>query len=291
MMTVQLYSVKSASRNRVKGAVISFFMLITLAASAHAGWFEAKPFDKAKPFALDKFGSFDRAEQFKADQAEPDNFKRDTLKGEPFKSEQFHSVESFQGGEFGWSDWSAAPSDDFSSLNAVSWWQQFEPSFSDKAEADKHSVYYTEYADSEGTITGKRYALTRDKKELVVYSSNQNVKADVEPNQVVRILAKAEAGETLWVLIGTGYHPGTAYAKSYAYGYGPVERLQAFDPYASYAYRMYYVKNCDDNLLDLGYGDYSKLAGYNGSVTITVKKGEDPKELKTIQTINLSYKQ
>ena len=261
-----------------------------------------------------KFGQF-KSEQFKFDGFKNAQFEFDAFKNEPFnngepfkaveagqfnavqisteqdKADQFHQFRAAQ-----FKDarrpalLSATLSNDFLSLNAARSRQPFESNFADKAEADKRSVYYTEYADSEGAITGKRYRLPKERKELVVYSNDPNVKANVEANQVVRILAKAEAGETLWVFIGTAYHPGMAYAKSYAYGYGSVERLQEFDPYASYAYRMYYVKSCDDNLVDLGYGDYSKLAGYSGAVTITVKKGEDPKDLKTIQTINLSYK-
>lgn len=153
---------------------------------------------------------------------------------------------------------------------------------------DNRSIYYTEYSDSQGVIAGKRYQLTRETKELVIYSKDENVRATVEPGQVVRILAKVVSGETLWVFVGTPYHPGVVYARTYAYG--STEKLREFNANTGDAYRMYFVKNYGDTILDMGYADYAKIAGTDGEVTITVKKGGDPRSLKTIQTITLSYK-
>lgn len=179
---------------------------------------------------------------------------------------------------------------EFATFHPVSLREQDTADFPFAFGSDNRSIYYTEYSDSQGVIAGKRYQFTKAIKELVIYSKDQEVKASVDSGEIVRILAKAEAGETLWVFVGTSYHPGSVYAKTYYYGYGATEKLREFNAFAGDAYKMYYVKNYGDNLLDLGYADYAKLAGNNGEITITVKKGGEPRSLKTIQTITLSYK-
>lgn len=144
--------------------------------------------------------------------------------------------------------------------------------------------YYSrpEYAGYE--LVGKQYKLSTETKEVTVYPENNYVKAYVGSGQVVRVLAKAEVGETLWVFIKTPYRTGTVYAQTY---YDGKEQLAKFDASSPEAYRMYYAKNYGDTVLDLGYADYSKIAGDSGELTITIKKGKDPLRLTLLQTINL----
>lgn len=155
---------------------------------------------------------------------------------------------------------------------------------------DDRPKYYTEYSNSQGSIDGKRNQLTKGIREIVIYSKDQDVKYSIEEGQVVRILARAEAGQTMWVFVKTSYKPEAVYAKTRSNEYALTEKLSEFNASTGEAYNMYYAKNYGDYVLDLGYADYSNIAGYKGEVTITVKKGEDPKNLQTIQTITLSYK-
>lgn len=133
-------------------------------------------------------------------------------------------------------------------------------------------------------VVYKEYALSADTKEVTVYSKNSYVKSYVEPGQVVRLLAKAEVGETLWVFIESPYYKGQVYVKT---NHDGKEELRKYDAHAPEAYHMYYAQAYGDTVLDLGYADYSKLAGDTGEVTITIKKGTDPKRLLPLQTISL----
>lgn len=133
-------------------------------------------------------------------------------------------------------------------------------------------------------VLGTRQPLAAEKREVTVYSENVFAKAFVGSGQVVRILAKAEVGETIWVFIKTSHQPKITYAKTYYYG---KEELSRFDPYSGQAYKMYYAKDYGDSVLDLGYGDYSNIAGKGGEITVTLKKGNDPRRLVPLQTIRL----
>jgi hypothetical protein len=152
----------------------------------------------------------------------------------------------------------------------------------------RHDTYYyqPEYAGYE--VVGKQYTLSDETKEVTVYPENSYVKEYVRPGQVVRVLARAEVGETLWVFVKTPYRTGKVYVKTYYQG---KEQLKAFDASAADAYQMYYVKNYGDTVLDLGYADYSKIAGDSGEVTITIKKGRDPMRLQPLQSISLQLAQ
>lgn len=154
---------------------------------------------------------------------------------------------------------------------------------------DVRPIYYTEYSSSGGVLIGKRFQMSKDVKELVIYSEDPYVKRYVQQGQVVRILARAERGETLWIFVETSNHPGGVYAKTGLHNYGAVEKLQEFNSSTGDAYRMYFARAYGDTVLDLGYADYSKIAG-KGEAIISVKKGDDPETLKTIQTITLAYK-
>lgn len=143
--------------------------------------------------------------------------------------------------------------------------------------------YYPEYAGY--NVVDKQHPFSDETREVTVYTEKSYVKTRVTAGQVVRVLAKAEVGETLWVFIHTPYQAGTTYAQTY-YDSGK-ESLKKFNPGSADAYRMYYAKDYGDTVLDLGYANYSKIAGGSGEVTITIKKGEDPKQLKTLQTISL----
>jgi hypothetical protein len=144
--------------------------------------------------------------------------------------------------------------------------------------------YYSrlEYAGYE--VVGKQYAFSPETKEMTVYADEGYARAYVGPGQVVRVLARGEVGETLWVFIETPYRPGNVYAETY---YGGKGQLRKFEASSADAYRMYYASNYGDAVLDLGYLDYSKIAGDSGEVTITIKKGADPTRLVLLQTISL----
>ena len=144
--------------------------------------------------------------------------------------------------------------------------------------------YYSrpEYAGYDAV--GKQYTLSNETKELTIYPKKDYVKAYVGAGQVVRVLAKAEVGETLWVLVKTPYRAGKIYAQTSNYG---KEQLRRFAADSTNASELYYAQNYGDTVLDLGYADYSKIAGDSGEVTITIKKGKDPMRLQPLQTISL----
>jgi len=147
----------------------------------------------------------------------------------------------------------------------------------------KGYYYYPEYVGY--NIIDKQYPFSDGTEEVTVYPDKNYVKTYVRAGRIVRVLAKAEVGETLWVFIQTPYNAGATYARTYYYS--GKESLKKFDAYSSDAYRMYYAKDYGDTVLDLGYADYSKIAGDSGEVTIIIKKGDDPKQLETLQTISL----
>jgi surface antigen len=149
--------------------------------------------------------------------------------------------------------------------------------------------YYScpEYSDSDEVILGKQYAISGKEKFLTIYCEDANVRAYIEPGQLIRILARSEVGETVWVFVETPYSPGVIFAKTPFYEHGKDEQLMRFNPYEPKSQDMYYARKYGDIALDLGYGDYSKIAGNNGKVTITIKKGGDARYLQTTQTINL----
>jgi hypothetical protein len=100
----------------------------------------------------------------------------------------------------------------------------------------------------------------------------------------VRILARAEVGETLWVLVKSPYAKGKVYARTYYEGKAQLRKFNARSPEA---YQMYYARDYGDAVLDLGYYDYSKIVGQRGDVTIMIKKGGNPMQLVPVQTITL----
>lgn len=144
--------------------------------------------------------------------------------------------------------------------------------------------YYTRPEYQGPNSVGNQYMLAGGTTDVTVYSEKTYVKAYVGSGQVVRVLAKAEVGETLWVFVKTSDRKGYVYAKTYD---GEKEQLRRFNPYSLEAHQMYYAKNYGDTILDLGYADYSKIAGTGAEVTITVKKGGDPMRLLPLQTITL----
>lgn len=135
-------------------------------------------------------------------------------------------------------------------------------------------------------VVGDYHVLSGGTQNVVaIYpAGGQDERAYVKPGQVVRVLAKAELGETLWVFVETPYRAGTVYAVTH---YGDASRLVKYDGSAPEASRMYYAKDYGDTVLDLGYADYSRIAGDSGEVTITVKKGADPARLMPLQTVRL----
>jgi hypothetical protein len=135
-------------------------------------------------------------------------------------------------------------------------------------------------------VVSEQYELGPDTKEATVYSKDRYVNAYLRKNYVVRIIAKAEAGETLWVFIESTNQQGIPYAKYY---YDGKEQMKKFDAYAAEAYQMYYAAAYGDTVLDLGYADYSRIAGEDGVVTFTIKKGKDPRQLTTLQTIKVQF--
>jgi hypothetical protein len=135
-------------------------------------------------------------------------------------------------------------------------------------------------------IEGERQAFSPGNEEFTIYPEKSYVRAYVGSGKLVRILAKAEVGETLWVFVkAPGYSPYT-YARTFFEG---KEKWLRFNSYSNEAYRMYYANSYGDTILDLGYVDYSKIAGANGDVSITIKKGSKPDELVTLQTIKLGF--
>lgn len=144
--------------------------------------------------------------------------------------------------------------------------------------------YYTRPEYVGHGVVGKQYALSTHTQEVVVHQQDVYAKASVGPNQVVRVLAKAEPGETIWVFVETPYRAGTVYARTH---YDGKEHLRRFAASAPDASRMYYAKNYGDTVLDLGYADYSEIAGDSREVTITIKKGSDPVRLQLLQVVRL----
>ncbi len=145
--------------------------------------------------------------------------------------------------------------------------------------------YYTRPEYVGHNVVGEYHAFSGDAKDVVaVYPKSNYERAFVRAGQVVRVLAKAEVGETLWVFIETPYRAGTVYAVTH---YGGGERLMQFDASSPEAARMYFAKDYGDTVLDLGYADYSRIAGDSGEVTITIKKGGDPARLLPLQTVRL----
>ena len=142
--------------------------------------------------------------------------------------------------------------------------------------------YRPEYA--HGKVEGRRYPLTGGTGAATVYAEGGHTSASAVAGQPVRVLAQAAAGETLWVFVETPYRAGETYAVTHD---GGRERFRKFDARASESARMYYVKGYGDAVLDLGYVDYSALAGAGGKLTITIKKGEDPSRLVPVQTVTL----
>lgn len=144
--------------------------------------------------------------------------------------------------------------------------------------------YYTRPEYFGHSVVGKQYAFSTQTEEVVVYQPDVYTKATVGPNQVVRVLAKAEAGETIWVFVETPYRAGNVYARTYHEG---KEHLRRFDVSSPDASHMYYAKNYGDTVLDLGYADYSEIAGDSREVTITIKKGSHPARLQILQVVRL----
>jgi hypothetical protein len=142
--------------------------------------------------------------------------------------------------------------------------------------------FYPEYAGYD--VVGKQNVLSSETKEVTVYPDTNSGTAYVGPGQVVRVLAKAEIGETMWVLVHTPYRKGSVYAKTYYNGKEQLTKFNAASPDARY---MYYVQNYGDTVIDLGYADYSKIAGGAGQVKITIMKGGDPMKLQPLQTVTL----
>jgi hypothetical protein len=145
--------------------------------------------------------------------------------------------------------------------------------------------YYTRPEYAGHNVVGEDYVFQGEAKDVVaVRPEDEHARAYVRPGQVIRVLAKAEVGETLWVFVETPYRAGTVYAVTH---YGGGARLVKYDGSSPDAQRMYYAKNYGDTVLDLGYADYSGIAGDSGEVNITVKKGGDPAHLVTLQTVRL----
>jgi hypothetical protein len=152
--------------------------------------------------------------------------------------------------------------------------------------------YYAcpEYPDAGQAIISRQYAFPNRASYQTVYSYDRDVVASIASGRMVRVLARAEVGETMWVFVESSRYPGVYYAKTSLCEYGKDERLEKFNPHSPASEEMYYAKAYGDTLIDLGYGDYSKLAGHDGKVTITVKKGGNVKSLQTVQTITLQLK-
>lgn len=150
--------------------------------------------------------------------------------------------------------------------------------------ADSYYIYphYAGY-----NIVGEREAFSPGGDESVVYPKPALVKTYLASGKLVRILARAEVGQTLWVFVKAPGHSRYTYARTYSEG---KEKWVKFDPYSDDAHRMYYASNYGDTVLDLGYVDYSKIAGSKGEVIVTIKKGNKPNELMTLQTIKLGFR-
>jgi hypothetical protein len=164
-----------------------------------------------------------------------------------------------------------------------------------KADPDVHYIYrlgmnvrpvgyYYRPEYSGYNIVQREYALAPNAKEVTIYSNDRYQKVYVSPGQVVRTLARAEIGETLWVFVKTSYEKDKVYARTYRDG---KEQLTRFDANSSEAYQLYYARNYGDTVLDIGYTDYSSIMRNRGEVTILIKKGGNPMKLVPVQTITL----
>ncbi len=150
----------------------------------------------------------------------------------------------------------------------------------------KADSYYFDPQYAGYSIVGERKAFSPGSDEITVYPEKAFARAYLGSGKLVRILAKAEVGQTLWVFVKAPGHSRYTYARAYSEG---KEKWFKFDEYSDHAYRMYYASNYGDTVLDLGYVDYSKIAGANREVIVTIKKGNKPDELVTLQTIKLGF--
>lgn len=157
--------------------------------------------------------------------------------------------------------------------------------------ANKYPAYYIrpEYSDAEREITVKQLTVSKENCPITIYSDKEYLETNATQGQPVRILSKAEIGETLWVYIQVPSQNATYYLRPYSYGYPGNMKQKNIFVYSPEAQEVYYAKNYGDTILDLGYVDYSKLAGYKGKVIVTIKKGESPIESTTIQTFSLQF--
>lgn len=144
--------------------------------------------------------------------------------------------------------------------------------------------FYPQYTGYDIVGEGQDFSPTSD--GITVYPEKLFARAYLRSGKPVRILARAEVGQTLWVFVKAPGHSRDTYARTYSKG---KEKWFRFDAYSDDAYRMYYTSNYGDTVLDLGYVDYSKIAGSNGEVIVTIKKGNKPDQLVTLQTIKLGF--
>lgn len=128
-----------------------------------------------------------------------------------------------------------------------------------------------------------------DNNALVVNSEEPEVTVPVRTGQRVVLRAKAEFGEKIWVLIESSRFPGILFVKPSPALCSGDDCLVKFSPEIreDRAEALYYSKKYGDTVIDLGSADYTGLGGFDGEVTINIKKGNTPQELKIIQTIKL----
>ncbi len=124
---------------------------------------------------------------------------------------------------------------------------------------------------------------------ISIDSDEPEVNAMVKLGQRINLKAKAETDERIWVLIESARFPGSIFALLAPTVCNDGNCLERFIPEQadSGAETLYYSSLYGDTRIDLDSLDFIKLAGINGEVVITIKKGVDPQALSTIQTIRI----
>jgi hypothetical protein len=127
-----------------------------------------------------------------------------------------------------------------------------------------------------------------EERTIIIDSDQSEITAQFSPGDWIHLICKAEAGEKIWVILEVPRSiPGIQFARAND-GYCREHGRYAFifsigGALSSEAQNLCFAESYDSAKIDFGVNDFSGM----GEVIITVKKGDSPATLQTIQTIRL----